>query len=518
MAKGLNPFLIMHLQIIVAFAMLLWWPETPPRDLWLTHPVWCPILAWAVPVTCVFLGQLLSKRTQIRLRTKGSRVSAALNAFHRQTGLLRLIMLAGLAGTLFFTACPQILMSQTYISVLSGLPQMCLLLPYMVGLIGLWWVIHPVEKASRDAGFLGSTSTRLEYVLFNVRHQLLIVAIPLTFIVFAYAATHENRAWFVKHTGSPWAPEAILGLTATILFILSPLLLRYIWSTKSLPPGPLRHKLEALCERIDLRVRDILVWNSDGQMVNAAVMGLFPQLRYILLSDTLIEKMNDEEIESVFGHEAGHIYHHHIPFFLLFAFASMLIVSGVMEFLTRMSTGMRPVWDLNRDTIQFIGMGSLVPLWGICFGWISRRFERQADVYGAWCASPHESAGDCPNACAVHNESDSPTPRGKGVCATGARVFVGALRKVAILNGIPPEEPSWRHSSIASRMAFLTAQSGDPMLAGRFASRIRTIKRTLLTCCTIGVVIAAVYIWNQPRYRQDVIRSIFQPIGRLIGR
>jgi Zn-dependent protease with chaperone function len=396
---------------------------------------------------------------------------------------------------------------------------MCLLLPYLVGLIALWWVIHPVEKASRDAGFLGSTSSRFEYVLFNVRHQLLIVAIPLTLIVFAYAATQENRLWFVKHVGSPWAPEAILGLTATILFILSPLLLRYIWSTTSLPPGPLREKLEALCGRINLNVRDILVWHSDGQMVNAAVMGLFPQLRYILLSDTLIEKMSDDEIESVFGHEAGHIYYHHIPYFLLFAFASMLVVSGLMEFLTRMSTGFNPAWELNRDTIQFIGMGALVPLWGICFGWISRRFERQADVYGAWCASPHERMIDCRNPCAVHSDNDLPIPVKNeiGVCSTGAQVFVGALRKVAFLNGIPPTEPSWRHSSIASRMAFLTAQSGDPIMARRFAGRIRAIKRALLMCCSIGIVIAAVYIWNQPRYRQDVIRSVFKPIGRLFG-
>ena len=88
---------------------------------------------------------------------------------------------------------------------------------------------------------------------------------------------------------------------------------------------------------------------------------------------------------------------------------------------------------------------------------------------------------------------------------------------VAFLNGIPPAEPSWRHSSIASRMAFLTAQSGDPIMAKRFAGKIRAIKRTLLVCCAIGLVIAAVYIWNQPGYRQDIIRSVFKPIGRLFG-
>ncbi|NOX58390.1 MAG: M48 family metalloprotease [Planctomycetes bacterium] len=505
----------MHLQIIAAFAMLLWWPDQSPPDVWVSSPVWCTLLAWLNPAICILLARIFTRKVVSRLRTDQAAATRTLNSFHRKSGILRLILLAGVGADLFLTGHPGQLMASSYLSVLPGLPQMFLLLPYLMGMVGLWWVTFPVERASRDAGFLGSTSTRFEYVVFNVRHQLLIVAIPLSLIVIAYAATHENRAWFVQHTGSPWAPEAVLGFVATVLFIVSPVLLRYIWSTSPLPPGPLRDRLEALCARIGLRVSDILIWNSGGQLVNAAVMGIFPRVRYIMLSDALIDSMTEEETESVFGHEAGHVHHHHIPFFLLFALASMLVVSGIMELLTRMSQGVDAIWELDRQMIQTIGMAALLPLWGICFGWISRRFERQADVYGAWCASPHDDNAACKLPCCVHNDIDGQP--GEGVCATGAQTFVGALRKVAFLNGIPPTEPSWRHSSIASRMAFLTAQSGDSMMALRFARKIRNIKRCLLACCLVGLIITGAYVGWHPGYRRDIVRSVVEPMRRLFN-
>ena len=77
-----------------------------------------------------------------------------------------------------------------------------------------------------------------------------------------------------------------------------------------------------------LNYRRILIWESDGMVVNAAVMGLFRPVRYILLSDGLLEMMDDAKIEAVFGHEAGHVKCRHIEFYLLFAVLSMLIVGG----------------------------------------------------------------------------------------------------------------------------------------------------------------------------------------------
>ena len=67
-----------------------------------------------------------------------------------------------------------------------------------------------------------------------------------------------------------------------------------------------------------MRYRDILVWRTHSNMGNAAVMGILPHMRYVLLSDLLLETMTDEQIEAVFAHEMGHVVHRHMAWFVLF--------------------------------------------------------------------------------------------------------------------------------------------------------------------------------------------------------
>jgi hypothetical protein len=84
------------------------------------------------------------------------------------------------------------------------------------------------------------------------------------------------------------------------------------------------------------------------------------------------------------------------------------------------------------------------------------------------------------------SNEDRPAPldqRGR-VCATGAAVFASALERVALLNGIPREERSWRHSSIASRIRFLLSLAADPSRAARFE---RVVRRTKVAMLLIGL-------------------------------
>ena len=41
-----------------------------------------------------------------------------------------------------------------------------------------------------------------------------------------------------------------------------------------------------------------------------------PHVRYILLSDLLLERMDDEQIEAVFAHEVGHVVHRHMAWYV----------------------------------------------------------------------------------------------------------------------------------------------------------------------------------------------------------
>ena len=75
-------------------------------------------------------------------------------------------------------------------------------------------------------------------------------------------------------------------------------------------------------------------------------------------------------------------------------------------------------------------------------------------------------------------------------------MFSSALERVAILNGIPLEERSWRHSSIGSRIRFLASVAGDPGRAERFERQIRRVKKILLATAVIGSVLGAWYLMS----------------------
>jgi STE24 endopeptidase len=328
---------------------------------------------------------------------------------------------------------------------------------------------------------------------FNLRHHVLVIAVPLTLILFAADLLRGYERPLQTWSRWVWTPDILLGIFALGVFLMAPVMLARIWKTVPLEDGPVRERLEALCERIGLRCRDILAWHSDGMMINAAVMGVFAPVRYVLLSDGLLATMNVTQIEAVFGHETGHIRHRHMQYFLLFAFVGWLIVAGVMELLAWATATPEGTLTISSATIQGAGLAATVLVWGLGFGSLSRRFERQADRFGAWCVTPPPD--QCSLPCSVHVGDQTALDTEGRVCATGVAVFASALDRVASLNGIPRDERSWRHSSIASRVRFLTSLAGDPARANRFERVIRRLKAGMLTAAIIGTAVC-VYYWT----------------------
>jgi STE24 endopeptidase len=114
-----------------------------------------------------------------------------------------------------------------------------------------------------------------------------------------------------------------MGMLAAAVLAAMPWMLVRMWGAARLSDGPLRSQLEGAARRLRFRYSDILVWNTRGNVANAMVTGLFPVPRFVLLSDGLIQHLKPEEIEAVFGHEVGHIKHHHMGLYLGFLMVSL---------------------------------------------------------------------------------------------------------------------------------------------------------------------------------------------------
>ncbi len=499
----------MQFIVFVAFAVAL---SLPPDG-----PPWPTISDPRATVAIVF-GQVLAAGLVAAVfgavvRRRLERQPAWLPGAQRRLGqanvALRFVLTAGLVAGAYGTDWSRWVRSIDWIRPLWGLDELLIISPFFVALIVAWIALYPADRGVRQVSlehrlWLSEPARPVwslgAYLAFMLRHHVLIIVVPMLPIVVANdAVSHEHYGRAIRMAaGIPWADQAVLVAVAGVVFLFAPVMLRYIWHTQRLPRGALRDRLEAICRHAGLTYRDILIWRSDGMVVNAAVMGLLRPVRYVLLSDGLLESMEDRQIEAVFGHEAGHVKHRHIEFYLLFAVLTMLVVGGVMELAIRWWPGLRADPRAARDYLQVAAMGMIVLLWGVAFGPVSRRFEWQADLFGARSVTPEPSGCDRP--CTVHGTALPETagtsgPLPAGLCATAADLFAEALHRIAILNGIPPEARSWRHSSIANRIGLLRRYARDPAAMVRLERSVMAIKLVLALGTALGLVVAAWLYW-----------------------
>jgi STE24 endopeptidase len=241
-------------------------------------------------------------------------------------------------------------------------------------------------------------------------------------------------------------------------------------------------------------------------------------VRYIFLSDLLIETMRDEEIEAVFAHEIGHVVHRHLWWYVLFTVGLVLFSMGPLGLALSYVPGL-VIYTNTPEAQQLaieawreqIAAAFVLGTFVVAFGYLSRRFERQADVYAARMMEAARPADPADGAAALAPLIGGPldpadrrdreraaaadrarrTPVESHVGAYGANLFASALHRVATINNMPVTPRSrqgtglvnhvsyaigsltdlahdWLHGSIPSRMDYLRSLSEDPARTGQF--------------------------------------------------
>ena len=92
-------------------------------------------------------------------------------------------------------------------------------------------------------------------------------------------------------------------------------------------------------------------------MANAAIVGLLPNRRIVILSDALLAQLDEDELRAVYAHEMGHSYHHHVPVFLAWAVGVFLVAD-----LSLRAYG--PTDEMASLGIMVMFLGG----WGLAFG------------------------------------------------------------------------------------------------------------------------------------------------------
>lgn len=367
--------------------------------------------------------------------------------------------------------------------------ELLLLLPTVVMLLWQWWVYYPVDRVLREAMLMKQISTgqparpiwtRRMYVLTQLRHQLGMVLLPLLLILswIEFCERLGPTGW--GYVGAAYAlPLTLAGAGA--LFLLMPLVLRWIWDTEPLPGGEVRRFLLELCRRHGVKVRELLVWKTHGAVINAAVMGLSSRLRFILLTDGLLDQLDRQHIEAIMAHELAHVKRRHLIWLLV----SALAIGGVLQIVLQLIVGgiARHIWPAGSTPVMWLEdfgphelVFSLVVLltgagWLWLFGVVSRLTERQADTF----AVEH---------MVLMREQPEVDEDGQTVIdAASVDAMVGSLERVAKLNHMSTARHNWRHGSIAVRQNYLLSLIGhrvDRLRINRTMTRINVLSAIAL--------------------------------------
>lgn len=453
--------------ILLGLALAIFMHDTPEvAALGVVLPTgWLMLWVWLPKLVIGLAYAWACRRTTKKLGRPGGLRS--LNRLNRITGILPVFALASFvldlwAGLLsWLRGAPAAGMTGPRDWVL--LDELVVMLPTLGLLAFSYAVYYPVDRRLREATLLSRADqglpiypvwTRGQFVTAQLRNQFAMVLGPLL-VIMAWSETlvKLRAADVIGDATQLW----LMPGGAALAFVFAPLVMRKMWDTVPLPDGPIRVKLLAMCVRHRVAVSDLLLWRTFGGMINAAVMGLFGRVRFILLSDGLLDQVSDREIEAVMAHELAHVRLRHLWWLLINAAAGVAVLSAAGEAL--LATGIAwPVW--GELVMGAAGLG----LWALGFGWVSRRIERQADTFGArHMTIVHAERVGSTRGELTYAVGHEPAMATRRFDEFGVDSMVGALQRVADLNHIATTRRSWRHGSIAWRQRYLHSLVGQPL-------------------------------------------------------
>jgi len=425
-------------------------------------------LTFASSLTLLFLFGLINRQVFRGLAAKmsGVRVSTHLAVlYHRSVTRQSLLALIFFCAQIYLLDIKYYLTTVALIRSSFTLQGLAGLVLFLLHLAIVWF--YSYECHSR---FSPGTRSRLSVVTANLKFNLAIL-LPWLLISGSFDLIQLMPLGSIHdQLNTPVGQVLFFALLMIIFMIFAPPFVVRLWSCRPLESGSRRSLIERFCKKENFQVREIVLWPGQGGVfITAGVMGLFGHYRYLLVTQGLLDILDDDELSSVLAHEMGHVKERHLFFYLIFLLGYLILaypLSGV-SFLLVLTSDL-PLTLLIRTNSEFmtlISILSTLPLLALLvfyfrflFGFFIRNFERQADLYGL-------------------SVMGRPYP------------LISALEKVAFYSGNIRDVPSWHHFSIKERVDFLAEAAGNPSLIKNHRGKIRKALAGYL----VGIIAVGVF-------------------------
>ncbi|MCI5145691.1 MAG: peptidase M48 Ste24p [Candidatus Electrothrix sp. AR3] len=278
---------------------------------------------------------------------------------------------------------------------------------------------------------------------------------------------------------STWGDLFLFFFLILLLALLFPPMIRRLWDCTPMQPGLQRLEIEALFHQQNFS-SEILCWPLfEGKALTAAVMGIVPRLRYILLTPALLAALEKDELESVLAHEIGHVKHYHLLLYMLLLFSFSLLTGALSEslifcfFRCDGLAWLRSQLQLPAETllVYFVSLALFIFMlfyFRFLFGYFIRNFERQADLY-------------------VFQAQEN------------SFSLIRSFEKISAMSGNIRNKKNWHHFGIGERIDFLLQCEKD-------REHIRQHNHKVYTSLVVYFILTGIVTWFL--YQQDTATLI----------
>lgn len=212
----------------------------------------------------------------------------------------------------------------------------------------------------------------------------LVIGVPLLMAVL----------WFMAATGPWWWlwTWAFWMVFSLVLMVLVPTVIAPLFNQfKPLDNPDLQVRVQALMQRCGFAAKGLFVMDGSKRSAHAnAYFTGFGRSKRVVFFDTLLARLNGDELEAVLAHELGHFHHKHIlkrlmsmAVLTLLGFAALGYVSEQAWFYTGL--GVAPLMNGSNSALALLLFLMVVPL--VTF-WtsplsahVSCKHEFEADAY-----------------------------------------------------------------------------------------------------------------------------------------
>lgn len=292
-------------------------------------------------------------------------------------GILAVVLLSGLLAGLYA------LLSGWFGFGIWGQALVLFLTGILLSLPGLpfdWWHTFKLEERF---GF--NKSTKQLWFIDKIKGLIIgfILGYPLL-VLLIFLVEAAGPLWWL------WG-FVIFFLFQLVMVVAYPMFIMPLFNKmEPLEEGDLKTRLFALADRTGFKAQTILVMDGSKRSGHSnAFFAGFGRFRRIVLFDTLIEQMDQEQLEAVLAHEIGHYKLGHIPKMVALAAVSSLAMFAVLGWLKGAAWfteafyfGTGAEGQLVPVLLLFMLLSGLVTFWlSPLTSLLSRKHEYEADAF-----------------------------------------------------------------------------------------------------------------------------------------